>query len=174
MSDDTKALMKALKARIATKAMQTFDRSTVIVVGACWGVAILMMLFAVYAVILSASTRRAAETAAASEPILPKAVHKPINAHDAQSLVDRLKRLYPDLTITLNNDGSVNMSTNDGPKFREWLIAVSYIDVMAPQFRWAIREFCVGKCSGAGLMHAVLTGEKISFEAPQPGEGDKH
>ena len=61
-----------------TKAVQTFDRATMVVVCVCWGVAVLMMAFAMYAVILSASTRRASETAAAAEPILPKIVRKPI------------------------------------------------------------------------------------------------
>lgn len=174
MSGDTKAMMKALKLRFATKAVHTFDRATMIVVGVCWGAAIMMVLFALYAVILSASTRRAAETAAASEPILPTTIHKPIELRESQPLVERLKHRFSDITITLNNDQSVTLSANEGAKFREWLMAMSYIDVMSPQYRWTIKEFCAGKCSANVLMRAQLTGEKISFEAPQPGDKDKH
>ena len=168
MSGDTKALMKALQIRFIRKAVHTFDRATVIVVGVCWGAAIMMVLFALYAVILSASTRRAAEAAAASEPVLPTTLHKPILPRESQPLLDRLKHRFPGISVTLNNDQSVTLSANDGSKFREWLMAMSYTDVMSPQYRWTIKEFCAGKCSGGVLMHAILTGEKISFEAPQP------
>jgi hypothetical protein len=174
MSADTKAMMKALKLRFAAKAIHTFDRATMIVVGACWGAAILMVLFALYAVILSASTRRAAEAASASEPVLPKTIHKPIEPRETLPLVERLKHRFSSISITLNGDQSVTLTANDGSKFREWLMAMSYTDVMSPQYRWTIKEFCAGKCSGGVLMRAVLTGEKISFEAPEPGDKDSH
>ena len=170
MKQEYKAIVKAMGMRFATKAVQTFDRATMVVVCACWGVAVLMMDFSLYAVILSASTRRASEIAEASEPILPKIVRKPIETHDSRPLVDRLQHRYPEINISLNNDQTVTISADNGPRFREWLTAISYIDIMSPQYRWTIKDFCAGKCMGGVLMRAVLSGEKISFEAPK----DKH
>jgi hypothetical protein len=176
MSTDYKSITKALSMRFVTKAVKTFDQATVIVVSVCWGAAVLMMIFAIYALILSASTRRASETASAAEPILPKIVRKGIDVHDARPLVDRLQHRYPDISITLNNDLSVTIAADSGTKFREWLTAISYIDVMSPQYRWTIKEFCAGKCMGGILMHALLIGEKVSFEAPSAKDQskDKH
>jgi len=167
-------IFKALQMKFATKAMQTFDRATMVVVGVCWGAAMLMIIFALYAVVLSASTRRAAETAAAAEPVLPKIVRKSIDLNDAQPLVDRLQHRFPNINIALNSDQSINISTLDGPKFRDWITAVSYIDTISPKYRWSIKEFCVGKCTGGALMRAVMVGERITFEPPREGgEKDK-
>jgi hypothetical protein len=167
MKHEYKAIFKAMGMRFATKAVRTFDRATVVVVCVCWGVAVLMIAFAMYAIILSASTRHASETAAASEPILPKIVRKPIDTRDSRPLVDRLQHRYPEINVTLNNDQTVTISADSGPRFREWLTAISYIDIMSPQYRWTIKDFCAGKCVGGVLMRAVLSGEKISFEAPK-------
>ena len=82
------------------------------------------------------------------------------------------KSAIPEINISLNNDQTVTISADSGNKFREWLTAISYIDVMSPQYRWTIKEFCAGKCIGGVLMHAILIGEKVSFEAP-PAK-DKH
>jgi hypothetical protein len=172
MTTEIKSITKALGMRFVTKAVQTFDRATIIVISVCWSAALLMMVFATYAMILSASTRRASEAAAAAEPILPKIVHKAIETHDSRPLVDRLQHRYNDINITLNNDQTVTISADSGAKFREWLTAISYIDVMSPQYRWTIKEFCAGKCIGGVLMHAILTGEKVSFEASTTK--DKH
>jgi len=147
-------------------AAKTFDRATTIVVGVCWGAAIIMMAFAVYIVSLSASTRRASETAAAAEPILPKIVKKPIDAQDALPLTDRLQHRFPGITFSLGPDQSLSVSTNDGSKFREWVTVLGYIDTISPKYRWTIKELCAGKCQGNTLMHALLVGEHVSFEAP--------
>jgi hypothetical protein len=166
MSFDVQAILKSMSPKFVTKSIRTFDRATTIVVGACWGAAIVMMAFALYAVSLSASTHRAAETAAASEPVLPLVVRKPMDVHDTQALLDRLQHRFPDIKFALGNDQSVTVSTADGSKFREWLTVLGYIDTISPKYRWTIKEFCVGKCPNNPLMHAVLKGEKISFETP--------
>lgn len=165
MSLDLPTALKAMAPKFAMKAVQTFDKATMVVVGACWGAAILMMAFALYTVSLSASTKRAAEAAAASEPALPKITRKPMEMHDAQVMVDRLQHRFAGINFSLGSDQSVSVTTNDGAKFREWLNALGYIDTVSPQYRWSLREFCAGKCQGNMLMQAVLTGEKISFEA---------
>jgi hypothetical protein len=164
-------LFRALSPKMVSKALQTFDRATTIVVGTCWGAALLMIVFALYTVSLSASTKRATEEALVAEPILPKIVRGPIEAHDAQQLTERLKHRYPEITFSLGADQSLTISSNDGNKFHEWLAVLSYIDTISPQYRWMVKDLCVGKCVASGLMRATLTGEKVSFEAPPD---DKH
>ncbi len=167
MTDNAHPIMKSLSPKFMGRALQTLDRATTVVVTACWGAAIVMIAFALYTVMLSASTRRAAETAAASEPVLPKIVRKPIDVHDAQPLLDRLQHRFPDLKFALANDQSLTVSANDGSRFREWITVLGYIDTVSPKYRWTMSGFCVGKCENNALMHAILTAERISFEAPQ-------
>jgi hypothetical protein len=56
----------------------------------------------------------------------------------------------------------------NGSQFHEWLAAISYIDTISPELHWSFQEFCVGDCKNTELMHAILKGERISFEAPPP------
>jgi len=167
MSIDSKIILKAISPKMIGRAIRTFDRATVVVVGVCWGAALVMMAFALYAVSLSASTRHAADALAASEPSLPKIVHKAIEEREAKALADQLQRRYPTINIGIGNDQLITITASDGNKFREWLNVLSYIDTISPQYRWSLRELCVGKCIGSALMRAALVGEKISFEAPQ-------
>ncbi len=82
---------------------------------------------------------------------------------EAQKLVDRLQHLYPEISFSFRNN-ALTITAADGGKFRQWLMALGYIDTISPQFHWAIQEFCVGNCLGHDLMKAVLSGEKISFQ----------
>jgi hypothetical protein len=168
MSLDPQLLIKSFSPRIASKALQTFDRATTIVVGACWGAAVLMMVFAIYTTTLSVSAKRAEDAALVAEPSLPKIVRQGIDARAAQIMVERLQRRYPDVTFNLANNQNITVTALEGSKFRQWLTALSYIDTISPEYHWSISSFCVGKCQGNDLMRAVLTGERISFEAPQP------
>jgi hypothetical protein len=165
MSLDVPAILKSFSSRFMSKAMSTFDRATVVVVGVCWGAAVLMMIFAIYAVMQSASTRRAADTAAASEPVLPKIVKKPADLSETKPFIDKIQRRYPAINFSIGADQSITISTSDGTKFHDFLNVLGYIDTVSPRFHWSIRELCIGKCGNA-LMRAVMGGEMITFEAP--------
>jgi len=158
--------IKSFSPKIANKALQTFDRSTTVVVGACWAAALLMMIFAIYTVSLSVSARRAAETALVAEPNLPKIGHESIDPRVAQMMVDRLRRRYPEVVFNLQGNQNLTVTAIDGSKFRQWLTALSYIDTISPEYHWSLSQFCVGKCPGNEIMRAVLSGERISFESP--------
>ena len=166
MTLDPQLIMKSLSPKLTAKALQTFDRATTVVVGACWAGAILMMIFAIYTITLSVSAKRAPKAAIAAEPNLPIVTHKNIDQRTAQFLVDRLQHDYPGITFSLQNNQVLTVLAVEGSKFREWLTALSYIDTISPEYHWTIQQFCVGKCHGNELMRATLTGEKISFEAP--------
>ncbi|HEU0117820.1 MAG TPA: hypothetical protein VFR09_04230 [Alphaproteobacteria bacterium] len=167
MSLDPQIIMKSLSPKLISKALASFDRAMTVVVGTCWGAALLMMAFAVYTMSLSVSARHAADDAAAAEPNLPQIVHKPIEQRGEQIMVERLQHGFPGITFTLQAQ-ALTVTAVEASKFREWLTALSYIDTISPEYHWTIQQFCVGKCHNNEMMHAVLTGEKISFEAPQP------
>lgn len=169
MSFNSRLLLKSLSPKMITKAIQAFDRAMAIVVGVCWGAAVLMMVFAIYTLTLSVSARHVSDAALVAEPNLPKIVRKSLAPRETQLMVERLQHRYPEINFTLQGDQSVVVSAIDGSRFRQWLTALSYVDTIAPEFHWSLHEFCVGKCNGNEIMRAVLVGENISFEAPQSG-----
>lgn len=166
MSFDAQVFLKALSPTIASKAMNTFDRATTVVVGACWAGAVLIMAFAVYTMTLSVSAKREAEAALVGEPSLPKIERKGMEARKAQIMIERLQKSYPEVNFSLQNNQILNVTAIDGSRFKQWLTALSYIDTISPEYHWAIQEFCVGKCRGGELMRATLRGENVYFKAP--------
>ena len=158
------SLAKLLSPRVLHKVVQTFDKGTMVIVASSWGVAVLLMSFALYTVHLSVTARRSAIEAAAQEPVLPKLVARPPEAKEIQPIVDRIKKRFPDITFSVAGDQSLTISTTDGQKFRTWLGVLSYIDTVSPQYRWQIKDFCVGMtCPASTPMRAVLAAQKITF-----------
>ncbi len=168
MKIDAKILGSVLAPRLVSKALRLFDRATMFVVAACWCAALLMMAFALYTVSLSVTAKRAALAAAATEPSLPKVVNKLPDASEIQPLMERLQKRFPDISFSLARGQLLTISANDSSRFRSWLTVLSYVDTISPQYRWSVKELCVGgKCQDASPMRAVLEAEKISFATPQ-------
>lgn len=159
-------LIKAVSPRLMAKAIESFDRATAVVVISCWVAAVLMTGFALYTVNLSIQAKRAADSVMSVEPIIPQIKQKPVDAREVQPLVERLKNLYPGVAFVYRNN--LDVTAGDGNRFRDWLAAVGYVETIAPQYHWTMSHFCVGKCGGHDLMAATLSGEKVTFELPQP------
>jgi len=165
MSGTPKFSLKLFSPRMVAKAIQTFDRATTIVVSVCWGVAAFVMAAAVYTLMLSISVRHDADNALVAEPALPKVAHQPMDIRGAQKVFDRMQHRFSDINFSVRGKDLV-VATTDGTKFHQWLMALSYVDTISPEFHWSISELCVGKCANVELMHAALTGDHVSFEAP--------
>ncbi len=149
---------------ILSGALQTFDRATIVIVSACWGGAIMVMLFALYTLSLSVEAKKASIEAAAQEPTLPVLVTSSPSERELKPLVSRLQKRFPGIEFDLTSDRSVSVRTRDSGLFRVWLTVLSYIDTISPQYRWKIKTFCVGgECSSSVPMQAILKAEKISF-----------
>jgi len=149
------------------RAIQTFDKATMLIVSVSWGAAILLTLFALYTINLSVSAKRQVIEAAAMEPSLPRIVTRPPESKEIAPLVERLQKRFPELNFTLANDQSLTVAAVEGSKFRTWLTVLSYIDTISPQYRWEMKDFCVGvQCNATTPMRAVLTARKITFSAP--------
>jgi hypothetical protein len=164
MSSIPAVLIKVLSPRLAIKAVQAFDRATVIVVASCWAAAGVTLAAALYTVMITASARHATDQALAQEPMLPKVERSNIEGREAQALVDRLQHRYPAVVFSAQSN-RLRISATDGARFRDWLMALSYIDTITPEYHWTIQDFCVGKCRG-DIMSATLTAERISLVAP--------
>ncbi len=155
---------KVLNPALINRALRTFDKATMVVVSATWGGAVLLMLFALYTVNLSVSAKKQVVEAAAREPSLPKIVTRKPESSEMNPLLERLQKRFPEITFNLSNDLSLTVSAVDGARFRTWLTVLSYIDTISPQFRWEMKEFCVGvQCKASVPMRAILAPKKITF-----------
>lgn len=164
MAFDRHILLRSLSPRIISKLLNTLDRISTVIVGSCWAATILMIIFAIYTLSLASSARRESSMDLSIEPVLPILAHDPIDSHTEQTMMDRMKHRYPDLMFDISN-GILKVSSPDGSKFRQWLMALSYIEAISPEYQWSINTLCVGKCKG-DLMSATLRAERISFSIP--------
>jgi hypothetical protein len=165
MAFDTKLFLRTFSPKIMVKAVQSFDRATTVVVISCWGAALVAMIAAVYTLTLSVSAHHEVESALVAEPVLPKIVHKPMDIHGVQAMFDRMQHRFPEINFSVRAQDLAVTSMN-GTYFHQWLSAISYIDTISPDLHWSFDEFCVGECKNSELMHAILKGERVSFEAP--------
>lgn len=167
MKTEGLSLTRMLAPRLIARVVQSFDKATVVIVGSCWGATLLIIIFALYALNLSVQAKKSVVEAAAQEPFLPKIVAKSPNAAEIGVIIERMKSRFPDITFALANDQSLTVSAIEGAKFRTWLTVLSYIDTISPQYRWKIKDFCVGmKCPVATPMKATLVAQKITFSVP--------
>ncbi|MFA6280681.1 MAG: hypothetical protein WC612_07855 [Bdellovibrionales bacterium] len=156
-----------LAPRLIGRVVQSFDKATIVIVASCWGAALLVIVFALYTLNLSVQSKKSVVEASAREPFLPKIVIKAPDASEIGVIIDRMKSRFPDITFTLANDQSLAISAVEGAKFRTWLTVLSYVDTISPQYRWQIKDFCVGmKCPAATPMKATLVAQKITFLMP--------
>jgi len=166
MAFDTRTLMKVFGPRIFARAIMTLDKSTAVVVSSCWLAAFVILVMAAYTVHSAVAAKKLAADAAIAEPVLPVATTTGVNPREGQIIVDRLQHQFPDIKFDSEGGRSISVRTMDGSKFHQWIIALSYVDAMDPQFRWSLSDFCVGHC-GQDLMKASIVGQKIMFSLPQ-------
>lgn len=162
---------KIMNPALIAQALRTFDQATTIIVSVSWGGALILMLFALYTVNLSVTAKHGVYEAAAKEPGLPIIMTRRPESAEMAPLLERLQKRFPEINFLLANDQSLTVSAVDGSKFRTWLTVLSYIDTISPQYRWQIKDFCVGAaCKAATPMRAVLTAQKITFTVPRNEE----
>ena len=166
MAFDPKTLVRALSPRLVSKALVALDKSTAVVISVCWTAAFVTLILAVFAVHGAVAAKKEAAQAAAAEPVLPKVANASLNPREIKAVLDRLQRQFPDVRIEPGQNQTLVIKSDDGSKFHQWISALSYVDTMAPGFRWTLREFCVGSCGGQGLMRAVVSGQKTTFSLP--------
>ena len=171
MALDSDLYRKVLTLPRVSKLASTFDRNMASILGISWGVALAIMVLAIYVTMMSASMRRAANNAMDVEPALPIINHGGVSPAEMQALMDRMAHRYPELGFTLR-DRAMTVTAVDGTRFRQWLNALSYVDTVSPQLHWTIQDLCVGKCSGSDPMRATVIAERVTFDVPA-GDANK-
>ncbi len=164
MKRNTVLFSKLLSPSLVGKALKTFDGATTVIVSVSWSGAVVLMLFALYTLNLSVTAKKQAVEAAAMEPSLPRIVTRPPEASEMKPIVERLQKRFPEIGFSLAADQSLTVTAVDGARFRTWLTVLSYIDTISPQYRWQLKDFCVGvQCAATTPMKAILTAQKITF-----------
>ena len=167
MAVDKKLLIKVFSPRIVAKALVTLDKSMMVVVGFSWLAALVMMLVAIHAVNSAVDAKRDVAAAIVAEPVLPQTTMTGISSHEIQVVLERLQHQFPDVKIETGPNDTIAIKSVDGSKFHQWVMALGYIDIMTPQLRWTLTDFCVGTCSNSDLMRATVSGQKMVFSLPQ-------
>jgi len=164
---DPKLILRAASPQIVTKALRSIDKSTAIVIGICWLAAFTMLILAFIAVKGAILSQKEAASAVASEPIMPVISTSSVTAREIRSVADRLQRQFPGVKFSVGQGQALGIKSDEGAKFHQWISSLSYVDTMSPDYRWMVREFCVGNCGGKGLMQAVIEGQKVSLSRPK-------
>ncbi|MDX9690147.1 MAG: hypothetical protein RBT70_06745 [Alphaproteobacteria bacterium] len=168
MSLDFSSLPKILSPAILTRAVRSFDKTVTLFVSVGWGAVIVVWILAIYTIHLSVTARSQLAEASAKEPSLPIIEKTSVPARQIEKVMERLKKKFPDVTVSAARDSSVNIIGTEGSRFKSWMYALSYIEIISPEYYWEIKEMCVGAhCGANSLMKVVLTPQKIIFKAPE-------
>ena len=161
-------LLPKLSGEVIAKALMKLDQATVAVVGSAWLGAVLLVALAVFTTNQMGAVRAEADASRAAEILVPKEQKTKIDPEALKQLADRLKRRYQDLSISAaDNDGTLDIQSNNPEQFSSWLSAVGYVDTLASDYRWTIVKFCAGSGCGGSMMRAQLTAERLSFQPPR-------
>lgn len=157
-----------LSSTIFEKAVQTIDKSALVIVGVSWLVAFAALGMAFLSVREAAALKVKVETAKALEPALPKISRALLNKDQYQPMIDRLKKQFPTISFDITAKPSLRIYTNKSEEFMNWINAVSYTDSMVSAVRWTLTSMCVGaECPGEFVMSAELVAEMITITNPE-------
>lgn len=149
------------------RAMRALDRATLVIIGVVWLGSILMMGIAIYTAVKAGKARQQTEEAAAVEPIVPQTSRAVVPRAELEKLADRLRNRFDKVSFNAMPDNTLEIVSSEAGVYLDWLAAMSYLDTIAPQVRWAIRDLCVGSECGGALMRAAVTGERVTFKMPE-------
>ncbi|MBP7253436.1 MAG: hypothetical protein KBA75_08130 [Alphaproteobacteria bacterium] len=149
------------------RAMRALDRATLVIIGVVWLGAILMMGIAIYTAVKANKARQLTEEAAAVEPIVPQTLRAVVPRAELEKLAERLRGRFDKISFNAMPDNSLEITSSEAGLYLDWLAALSYLDTIAPQVRWAIRDLCVGTECGGALMRAAVSGERVTFKMPE-------
>jgi hypothetical protein len=150
------------------KALLTIDKSTLLIIGGAWLVAIIATGLAFMSVRDATQLKLKTETARALDPVMPKIARLSLNKEQYQPLLERLKKQFPMVQLEITGKPNLKIQNNNPDAFMDWLNAISYVDGMVSTVRWTMTSFCVGvECAGDALMQAELTAESINITQPE-------
>lgn len=157
------------------RAFKALDRTAVIMMLISWLGAVALMGLALYTANSAGKARQAADVAAAVEPIVPVVQRATLPKAELEKYAALLRQRFAKISFNALPDNGLEVASTEGQDYLEWLAALSYLDTLAPQVRWVVRDMCVGPECGAGaVMRAIVTGERVTFKVPvaTPANGE--
>ncbi|MEJ0062480.1 MAG: hypothetical protein WDO70_04595 [Alphaproteobacteria bacterium] len=151
---------------LIAKVLRSLDRTAMVMMIVAWSAAMGMMGIAIYTVKTAGRTSQQAEAAAALEPVVPTMQRTALPRADLEKLADRLASRYRGVSFVATPDNTLDIANSEPNNFMDWLASLSYLDTIAPEARWTIRDLCIGSECGQALMRARIVGERVTFKAP--------
>ncbi len=168
MSEPSGLLRAMFSSEQLVKAMRTLDRTALIMVMVTWVGALIMMGIALYTVSSANKARQQTEEAAAVEPIVPHMQSTVVPRAELEKLAERLHNRFDRISFNAMPDNTLEIASTEAGNYLDWLTSLSYLDTIAPQIRWSVRDLCVGsECGSGAVMRAAVVGEKVTFKVPE-------
>jgi len=171
MADSLRLLKMLATPEPLGRALKALDRMAVAMMLTSWIGAVVLMGFALYTANSASKARQAAEVAGAIEPIVPMLQRAALPKAELEEYAVMLRGRFVKISFNALPDNGLEVASTEGQDYLDWLAALSYLDTMAPQVRWAVRDMCVGpECGVGAVMRAVVTGERVTFKVPPANE----
>lgn len=156
-----------LQPELVSRAMRSFDKASGFFVTVVWLAALTFMVLAYMSVQQTIVARQQMMSAQAAQPVLPEIRLDTVPAAQIDTYVQRVSKRYGSTKLNISNAaGELRISSSAPDMFSNWMAATSYLDSIAPDITWTIKDFCVGPDCKDGLMSLRLSAQRISFVAP--------
>lgn len=167
-----KTLLPYMRMGIMTRAVQTFDKNSGIIVGIVWMAALILLVLANMGVGRALSARELLAAAEASTPLTPQITQSKLGDNEIKIITEKLQKRYSS-TLQIGQkqgDNIITITAKDPASFSTWLTAITYLDIIRPEVEWKIDNFCVGPKCGDFIMGASLSAQAVAFTVPVPSE----
>ncbi len=103
---------------------------------------------------------------------VPQISYLPVDPQILKPVVDRLRKIYPSLTIDLQTEGKVSIKGLTTRDFPIWRAAIGDLAHASPGWKLTVTKFCTGsRCSDAPLV-AIITVQNVDIQLPAPPSED--
>lgn len=82
---------------------------------------------------------------------------EPLAPAEYDELVSWLTKLHPEVQLSVQKKGGLQVSAAKGTQHAEWLYTLAALQSNGADVIWDVNEFCVGRCNGP-VASALVTG----------------
>ncbi len=147
------------------KLPQNAGKSILIIAGVAWALAGAVGLYTTIQLKEITELRNNLYTAEALKPIVPVVKDAPLNAKEVSAFVDKIGKIYGDLSIKANGSTILITATSTG-SFAQFREAIGHIQNGGVGWRVNIERLCVGRECDKQPLAASLKINKVSVEKP--------
>ena len=171
-SFDWKSIQKYFTPQAAddlTRFMDTLPvyagKGALVAAGIAWAAAAALGLFTVVQTKNLTEMRASLQTSNALKPLVPTISTTPVGRDDINTLVDRYKTVYPDLSVTvIGSDLAIrSKQTSHYTEFRE---ALGHTVNGGKGWKVSVESLCVGRECKQGGLDALIKVQKLKIDKP--------